>query len=579
MKVTTLVVALVVIIVFVVPLFVNADTFRPMIENQISSALGRKVTLGHLSFSLWSGSIKADSIEVADDPSFSQTPFLQTKSLRIGIETGAFLFHRQVHVTDFVADSPEIHIISGQNGTWNYSSLGHSAPANPQQPGGGAPSSTQHPANSTSPSTQQKPGTSPATAPSEQSGASGITIGDLKIKNGSVTVSSNPPHGQPFVYNNVDVTVKNLSYTQSMPFTITASLPGNGSVSLEGTAGPVAQDNLASTPVQAKLDVKSFNPVKAGVLPASEGISMDADVQAQVHSDGKTLTSAGKIHALHLQLSPAGSPAPQPVDISYNISDDLNAQAGRITDITAQAGSAVAHANGTFRTAGENVELNVRLSAPNLSVDQLEALLPAVGIRLPSGSSLHGGTLSANLTIAGTAKAPDISGPVEIANTRLAGFDLGSKIQGLKALGGTSGGTSIQKLSANVHSTVPSTQLSNIDCVVPAIGEATGQGTVSAAGALDFHLTAKLNSNSAIGGVANAASNALGGIAGNVLHSTTTNGVPMTVSGTTSNPVIRADIGSIVRNQTGGLLGNGNTGQQKPSVGGLLGGLLGKKPQ
>src|SRR6185437_11988966 len=93
-------------------------------------------------------------------------------------------------------------------------------------------------------------------------------------------------------------------------------------------------------PVQAKLDVKSFNPVKAGVLPASEGISMDADVQAQVHSDGKTLTSAGKIHALHLQLSPAGSPAPQPVDISYNISDDLNAQAGRITDITAQAGSA-----------------------------------------------------------------------------------------------------------------------------------------------------------------------------------------------------------------------------------------------
>ena len=576
-KVTTIVVAIVVIIVFVVPFFVNADTFRPMIENQISSALGRKVTLGHLSLSLWSGSIKADSIEVADDPAFSQTPFLQTKSLRIGIETGAFLFHRQVHITNFVADSPEIHLISGQNGTWNYSSLGHSTTVKAEQQNTGAGASTQ--AQKTGSAPQQKSAPAPAESSSQQSGGSGITIGDLKIKNGSVSVSSNPPHGQPFVYNNVDVTVKNLSAAQTMPFTVTADLPGNGSVSVQGTAGPVDQQNTANTPFEATLHVKGFNPVKAGVLPASEGISMDADVAAQAKSDGKTLTSSGKIHALHLQLSPAGSPAPQPVDISYNVSDDLNAQTGRITDLTAQAGSAVAHANGTFRTAGDNVQLNVKLAAPNLSIDQLEALLPAVGIRLPSGSSLHGGTLTANLTITGTAKAPDISGPVEIANTRLAGFDLGSKIQGLKALGGTGGGTSIQKLSANVHSTVPSTQLSNIDCVVPAIGEATGEGTVSAAGALDFHLTAKLNSNSTVGGLANAASSALGGVAGNLLHSTATNGVPLTITGTTSNPSIRADLGSMVKSQTGGLFGKSSNGQQKTTPGGLLGGLLGKKPQ
>ncbi|HKR27725.1 MAG TPA: hypothetical protein VJS11_09720, partial [Acidobacteriaceae bacterium] len=400
------------------------------------------------------------------------------------------------------------------------------------------------------------------------------------INNGSVTVSSNPPHGQPFVYSNVDVTMKNVSYTQSMPFTLSATLPGNGSVHLDGSAGPIDQRDTAATPLQATLSVKSFNPVKAGVLPASEGISMDADVDAQVHSDGHTLTSTGKVHALHLQLSPGGSPAPQPVDIGYKVSDDLNARTGQIQDITAQAGSAAAHANGTFRMAGDTVQLNVKLSAPNLSIDQLEALLPAVGIRLPSGSSLHGGTLTANLAITGTAKAPDISGPVDIANTRLAGFDLGSKIQGLKALGGTGGGTDIQKLSANVHSTVPSTQLTNIDCVVPAIGEATGLGSVSAAGALDFHLTAKLNSNSTVGGLANTATSAIGGIAGNFLHSTATNGVPLTVTGTTSSPVIRADLGSIVKSQTGGLLGNSNTGQKKTTPGGLLGGLLGnKKPQ
>lgn len=580
-KVVTVLFALVIILVFIVPLFVNADTFRPMIESDISSAVGRKVTLGHLSFSLWTGSIKADNIVIADDPNFSQQPFFQAKSLRIGVETGAFLFHREVHITNFVADSPEIHLISAQNGTWNYSSIGHSSPQNQQQAEqhSGATPTAQQPARPANTPEQSTP--APSTAPQQQSStASGITIGDLKISNGSVIVSSNPPHGQPFVYNNVDVSVKNVSYTQSMPFTLTASLPANGTVHLDGAAGPINQQNTADTPLQATLSVKSFNPVKAGVLPASEGISMDADIEAQVHSDGHTLTSTGKVHALHLQLSPQGSPSPQPVDMGYKLSDDLQARTGRIEDLTVQAGSAAAHANGTFRMAGDNIELNVKLSAPNLSVDQLEALLPAVGIRLPSGSSLHGGTLTANLTLTGTEKAPDIAGPIQVDNTRLAGFDLGSKIQGLKTLGGTGGGTSIQKLSANVHSTVPSTQLSNIDCVVPAIGEATGNGTVSAAGALDFHLTAKLNSNSTVGGLANTATSAIGGMAGNFLHSSATNGVPLTVTGTTSNPVIRADVGSMVRSQTGGLFGKSSSGQQqKTTPGGLLGGLLGKKPQ
>lgn len=556
-KVTTIIVAVVVIILFVVPLFINADTFRPILESDISSALGRKVTLGHLSFSLWSGSIKAENIAIADDPSFSQTPFFQAKSLSIGVETGAFLFHRQVHITDFVSDSPEIHLISARNGTWNYSTIGQSSSASvPSQ------------------NASRQSASTPNSAQQESSSASNITIGDLKIKNGSVIVSSAPTTGQPFVYSNVDVTVKNLSYTQSMPFDIAASLPGNGSLHLEGTAGPVSQQNAADTPLQATLSVKDFNPVKAGVLPASEGISMNADVQAQVHSDGRSVTSTGKVHALHLQLSPGGSPAPQPVDIGYNLSDDLNARTGQVSDVSAQAGSAVAHGKGTFRMAGDNVELNMHLSAPNLSIDQLETLLPAIGIRLPSGSSLHGGTLSANLAITGTTKAPDISGPVEIDNTRLAGFDLGSKIQGLKAPGGTGGGTSIQTLHADMHSTVPSTQIANINCVIPALGTATGSGTVTAAGGLDFHLTAKLNANSTVGGVANAATGAIGGFAGGLLHSGASNGVPLTITGTTSSPVIRADIGSMVKNQAGGLLG-GNNGQQKKNAGGLIKGLLG----
>ncbi len=70
-----------------VPFFVNADTFRPTIQADLSSALGRQVTLGHIGLSLITGSLVADDISIADDPKFSTSPFLEAKKLRIGVET------------------------------------------------------------------------------------------------------------------------------------------------------------------------------------------------------------------------------------------------------------------------------------------------------------------------------------------------------------------------------------------------------------------------------------------------------------------------------------------------------------
>ena len=51
--------------------------------------------------------------------------------------------------------------------------------------------------------------------------------------------------------------------------------------------------------------------------------------------------------------------------------------------------------------------LALHLAAPNLPINQVEALLPAAGVRLPSGSSLQGGTLTANLAINGPSHRAD----------------------------------------------------------------------------------------------------------------------------------------------------------------------------
>lgn len=537
-KIAAVVVAALIVLAVVVPFFVNADTFRPVVETQISSALGRKVTLGHLSFSLLTGSLKAKDIAIADDPAFSTTPFLQAKSLHIGIETGALLFHHQVKIRTFTVDAPEIHLISNQNGVWNYASL---APKQGSAGGNQPPSS-----------------------------AAGVTIGDLKIKNGTVVVSSMTAPSKPFTYSKVDLKVQHLSFTQAMPFTLTADLPANGSVELSGTAGPVPQQDATSTPLRANLTVKQFDPVAAGVLPASEGVSMVADITAQLTSDGKTATSTGKIHASKLILSRSGSPAPQPVDVDFNVADDLHAHTGQVQDIAIHTGSLEAHINGSFQMQPQTTTLNLHLSAPGLPIDGVEQLLPSIGIHLPSGSSLQGGTLTANLAVTGTTSAPDIAGPVEVDNTQLAGFNLASKIQGINPVGGKGNATAIRVVKADVHSTVPSTDLTNIDAEVPSLGTATGSGSVSAAGALDFHLLAKLSASGGAGAVISGAANALGGLAGSLLHTSVSNGIPLTITGTTANPSIRADLSAMLKGS-----GSKSANQPKPNVGGVVKGLLG----
>jgi AsmA protein len=239
-----------------------------------------------------------------------------------------------------------------------------------------------------------------------------------------------------------------------------------------------------------------------------------------------------------------------------------------------------AHVTGTYQMTGQAVTLNLHLSAPGLPVDELEQLLPAVGIKLPTGSSLHGGTLTANLAITGPAAAPQIAGTVEVDNTQLAGFNLGSRIEGLASLAApnTGGSTAIRTLRANVVSTPQSTQLSNIDGDVPSIGTATGNGTVSGSGALNFQMLAKLNSSGSMGGAITNAASSIGGIAGSFLHAATntasTNGIPLTITGTSSNPSIRANVGAMVKQQTGGLLGNKSSGQN--GLKGLTKGLLGR---
>jgi AsmA protein len=528
--------------VLIVPLFINANTFRGTLETQLTSALGRKVTLGNLSFSIFSGSLVADNVSIADDPAFSAKPFLQAQSLHIGVEVAPLLLHRQLLVTSFVADSPTINLVHNAQGVWNFSNIGSTAASHTQD-------------------TQK------------ETALPNFTVGEMKVVNGTATVSDLPPTGSPFTYSNLNLTVEQFSFAKAFPFTLTAGLPAGGALDVKGNAGPVNQKDASETPLGANISLKHFDPVAAGVLPKSQGVSMLADITAQVTSNGQILNSNGTVRAANLQLVPDGSPTPSPVDLKYTIEHNLEARTGQISDLNINTGGVGVHVTGTYQIKGPQTILALHLAAPNLPIDQVEALLPAAGVRLPSGSRLQGGTLTANLNITGPTSSPTIAGPIQVDNTRLAGFDLSSKIGGLKPVSGGQGGTQIQTLRANVNSSSQGTRIDNLYTSVPLLGTATGAGMVSPGGGLNFDVTAKINTSSGVGSQALAGLNGLGGGAlGQAVSTAAANGIPVHIAGTTSNPVIQADLNKLLQKNAGNILKQQlmGTGGNKPNPADVL---------
>lgn len=538
------VVLVLLLLMIVLPLFINVNSFRPKIESEATSALGRQVRLGNLSLSIISGSIGLEDISIADDPAFSKTPFITAKSLRVGIELIPLIFSKQVNVTSIALNEPQITLLKASNGTWNFSSLSAAS-------GNRVPRSQS----------------------STLAGAENFSIGKLEIDNGTLSVGNANSTTKSQMYEKVNVEVNDLSSTSKFPFKLSAELPGGGNANVSGKAGPISPQDAAKTPLEASLTVQQLNLGTSAFTAGISGIGGLASFEGTVKSDGSQIKSAGQVTCDKLKLSPNGSPAPKSVTINYAADVGLDTQAGAISQSDIAIGKAIAHLTGGFRIQGQTQILNLRLHAPGMQVDELEAMLPALGIQLPSGSRLHGGTLSAELGITGPVDKLFITGPVRLTDTQLEGFDLGTKLGALSAFAGKAASSrdiSIQNASLNARVAPEGTRADDINLTVPAIGVITGSGTVSPQGALDFKMVANLQSGVA-GGLTKVA--ALG---------TKSGGIPFSIKGTTSNPTFVPDLGGVAEGVAQGALDNAistKTGATKGATqaAGALGGLLGKK--
>ncbi len=539
-KVVLAVLVVLAVIAAALPLFINAERFRPEIETRLGAALNRTVKLGKLSFSLLSGGIAAEDISISDDPAFSRSPFLEAKSLDVGVALWPLITSRAVQIESITVVQPRVSLLQNSRGQWNFSSIG------------GKPS----------PGGEKQP---PSSAP-----APPLTIAKLQIKDGTIQMTSG---GKTQAYTNVTLTARDFSPTTASPFSLSANLPGNGKLQVEGQAGPLAAD-ASVTPFTANVKLSGLDV--GTYMGAASGFSGIADLNAKMSSQNGVAHADGNLKASKLRVARAGTPARDPITLDFNTDYDLPHNQVRVNRGDLHLGGSVAHITGNVDQRGAAPVLNMNLNEPGLAAADLEKFLPAAAISLPAGVSLRSGTLATNLKVEGPAERLLITGPVHATNVRLSGFDLGGKFSAIGPLAGirTGPNTDIQLLDAMLRVSPEGTRLDGINTIVSGVGSIVGQGVLSPSGALDFHLAAKLANAGGVAGGVMAGVAQLTGLGVNLR-----NAIPVHVTGTTSDPKFAADLSNVLATQTPSATQQPTQPLNNPAgaVGGLLQGLFGKK--
>jgi AsmA protein len=531
-KILGIAAVLLIVLMLLIPFFVDANQFRPMLNAQLSNALGREVKVGNLALSLFTGSITADEITIADDPKFGSSPFVRAQSLHVGIQLRPLIFSRTVNITAIMLDKPEVSLVRTPAGVWNFASIGSREGAKKAEP--------------------QEAGAA-------ESALAKVSIASLSIKDGRVTVNRGAKGLKPYVFDKVNIAARDLAFSSQFPFSASAALPGGGSTKLEGKAGPLNRADMSLTPFEAAFGLTNFDLLASGFVSPSAGLAGLINLDCSLASDGKQARTKGQAHAEKLKLAKGGVPSGKAITLDYSLHHDLKSQSGVLDEAKVTCDRAITQLSGRYDISGNDVILIMKLRGKEMPVQDLAALLPAAGVILPRGASLQAGTLNIDASTEGSIESLVTTGSVDLSKTRLEGYDLGSKIAKVASLAGFNASpvTDIEKLASGVRVTAEGIRLSEISLDVPSLGQLAGNGIVNSDQSLDFKMVARLKTTGSIAG-------GLARLAGGDTLS-----IPFLIQGTAEDPKFVPDL----KGAAGSLLDAGKSG----SLGKAIQDLFGKK--
>ncbi len=347
---------------------------KDQILSQVGSAIGREVSAGDLTVSIWSGfGITMSDFSISDDPGFSDQTFLETDSMTLQLSFWPLL-SGNVQISTFSFDQPQIRLIQNSNGELNISTLG----------GGGG---------------EGQP------AAQEGGAAVAVTVDSFSINDGLVNYFDQA-NDDSYEFKHIDLQVNDFSLDSAFPVTLAAAFATDKSnLHFDGRVGPISnlqidgQLQLDSTPVESISQlsfVKNSLPVPLKLSGSIQAKSSVKGSLSELNLDPQMDAKQTSIDYANLFVKEAGIPLTVSAKSIYT-PEKIN-----IDTLTIQLKSVTANGNGVISMTGKQNAV-IELQSKEIDLASIQTMVPTLQPMEPQGQA------DANVTI-DTSKSPMIDG-------------------------------------------------------------------------------------------------------------------------------------------------------------------------
>ena len=412
-KIAIMVGIVVVVIVIAATVFVatfNPNSYRGTIQGKLEQQLNRKVTLGHLDLGLFPVRLRVANLSIADDPKFNNTlPFIQAQELSVSVKLIPLL-SRSLQVNSLTLERPSVELIKDAQGAWNFASLGQ-----------GAPGQAGSPATSNIGSATKPPSSAPAPSSEGQ-----FSLAELAIKDGQVAITDLEDRKPRTVYDHINL--KLTDFAPNAPFNLDASVhlagPGTQEVQLQGYGGPLSHANPAATPFKGQLDLKAVQIaglqkfLQTAALVNTDGVLSG---HTNIANQNGELSASGQMNIANPRLH--GVEVGYPIDLDYDLSDDLSHQLLRIRKGAIKLGPTPLEITGTVDSKPTPAQLDLNVRANEVSIAEISRLAAAAGVAFSPGTNVNG-RVNANIQARGAADKPAFNGTIAGHDIQITGKDI-----------------------------------------------------------------------------------------------------------------------------------------------------------
>jgi AsmA protein len=268
---------LLIVVLVLLPKFVNVKQYKPRIEAQVTKTTGRSFSIGDdLRLSLFPyASLSFSDLHLGSPPGFKEKDFISVKSFDVRVKLLPLLF-KDIQVKRFILKGARLVLETGKDGrvNWEFNAKTTSE---------------------ISAKTSNEAKKSKSSEPGEGIALKAFTLGELAVTDGSVLWLDHTKNEHKEI-SDVTLLLKDVSLDRPIDIILSARLDKQP-FSLKGKVGPIGKMPGKGI-IPLNLSAKAFEQVDAGlkgniVDPATQP-SFDVTIDVSPFSPRKLLAATGK---------------------------------------------------------------------------------------------------------------------------------------------------------------------------------------------------------------------------------------------------------------------------------------------